>query len=162
VIVLSVKGENRTKVEALDSGADDYVVKPFSPSELLARIRTNLPRAPAPVEATELKLGDFHIDLDARIVRVRKKELHLTPMEYELLTFMARNPGKALSHRNLLAAVWGGENLHQPEYLHVFVNQLRKKSNRETHPGTSLPNPGSATASSLRANRPLYNPLEII
>lgn len=126
VIVLSVKGEDRTKVEALDSGADDYVVKPFSPAELLARIRAHLRRAPEMPES-ELQIGDFEIDFDARVVRVRGKQVHLTPKEYDLLTFMARNPGKVLTHRHLLAAVWGGENVHQPEYLHVFVNQLRNK-----------------------------------
>ena len=140
VIVLSVKGEDRTKVEALDSGADDYVVKPFSPSELLARIRAHLRRAPSS-ESSKLEAGDFQIDFDARILRVRRKEVHLTPKEYELLTFMARNRGKVLSHRYLLANVWGGENVHQPEYLHVFINQLRKKVEPEATPRYILTEP---------------------
>lgn len=141
VIVLSVRGEERTKIEALDSGADDYVTKPFSSAELLARIRANLRRSPAAEEITTLEMGDFFIDLDARIVRVRKKEVHLTPKEYELLTFMAKRPGKALSHRDLLAAVWGGDSIHQPEYLRVFVNQLRNKIETSDPPRYILTEP---------------------
>jgi two-component system KDP operon response regulator KdpE len=140
VIVLSVKGEERTKIEALDSGADDYVTKPFSSAELLARIRSNLRRAPAAPEAT-FEMGDFFIDFDARIVRVKKKDVHLTPKEYELLTFMAKKPGKVLSHRELLAAVWGGDSVHQPEYLRVFVNQLRNKIEPSDNPRYILTEP---------------------
>jgi len=74
-----------------------------------------------------VKIGDFYFDFPARLVRVRGKEVHLTPKEYELLTFMARNAGKVLTHRALLAEVWGGDSVRQPEYLRVFVNQLRNK-----------------------------------
>jgi two-component system, OmpR family, KDP operon response regulator KdpE len=129
VIVLSVRGEEKTKVEALDAGADDYVTKPFSVNELLARVRANLRRVAAtkedPCEAVED--GDFYINPDSRVVRVSGKEVHLTPKEFDLLIFMARHPNKVLTHRVLLNAVWGGESVQQPEYLRVFINQLRKK-----------------------------------
>jgi two-component system KDP operon response regulator KdpE len=129
LIVLSVRGEEKTKIEALDAGADDYVTKPFSVNELLARVRSNLRRVAAtkedPCEAVED--GDFYINPDSRLVRVSGKEVHLTPKEFDLLTFMARHPNKVLTHRVLLNAVWGGESVQQPEYLRVFINQLRKK-----------------------------------
>jgi two-component system KDP operon response regulator KdpE len=129
IIVLSVRGEEKTKIEALDAGADDYVTKPFSVSELLARVRANLRRAAATQEsaAAVVEDGDFYINPESRVVRVREKEVHLTPKEFELLMFMARHPNKVLTHRILLNAVWGGESVQQPEYLRVFINQLRKK-----------------------------------
>jgi len=129
IIVLSVRGEEKTKIEALDAGADDYVTKPFSVSELLARVRANLRRAATTQEsqASVVEHGDFYINPESRVVRVREKEVHLTPKEFELLMFMARHPNKVLTHRILLNAVWGGESVQQPEYLRVFINQLRKK-----------------------------------
>ena len=129
IIVLSVREEEKSKIEALDAGADDYVTKPFSVNELLARVRANLRRvAAAKDESTEpLETGDFHINPESRVVRVRGKEIRLTPKEFELLVFMARHPNKVLTHRVLLNAVWGGESVQQPEYLRVFINQLRKK-----------------------------------
>ncbi len=129
IIVLSVKGEEKTKVEALDAGADDYVTKPFGIDELLARIRAALRRTPATTtrEVQEIKLGDFHIDLEARTIIVRSQEVHLTPKEYELLIYLIQHPGKVLTHRALLGAVWGGDYTEQTEYLRVFVGQLRKK-----------------------------------
>ena len=129
IIVLSVRGEEKTKIEGLDAGADDYVTKPFSVSELLARVRANLRRVVATQEspATVVEDGDFYINPESRLVRVRGKEVHLTPKEFELLMFMARHPNRVLTHRVLLNAVWGGESVQQPEYLRVFINQLRKK-----------------------------------
>ena len=129
IIVLSVRGEEKSKIEALDAGADDYVTKPFSVNELLARVRSNLRRVAATREptATVVEDGDFYINPESRVVRVRGKEVHLTPKEFELLVFMARHPNKVLTHRVLLNAVWGGESVQQPEYLRVFINQLRKK-----------------------------------
>jgi two-component system, OmpR family, KDP operon response regulator KdpE len=129
IIVLSVRGEERSKIEALDAGADDYVTKPFSVNELLARVRANLRRVGAGEERSSepIEEGHFHIDPESRQVRVRGKEVHLTPKEFELLTFMARHPGKVLTHRVLLNAVWGGQSVQQPEYLRVFINQVRKK-----------------------------------
>jgi two-component system, OmpR family, KDP operon response regulator KdpE len=128
IIVLSARGEERTKVKALDAGADDYVTKPFGIEELLARIRANLRRTRT--EASELEpitTGDFKIDPGARSVFVKDRAVHLTPKEFDLLVHMARHAGKVLTHRALLGAVWGGENTEQVEYLRVFVAQLRKK-----------------------------------
>jgi two-component system KDP operon response regulator KdpE len=128
IIVLSVRAQDRSKVEALDAGADDYVTKPFSMSELLARIRAQLRRTPAPDEQSSLiTAGDFSVDLDARLVKVRGNEIHLTPKEFDLLVYLARRPGKVLTHRTLLAAIWGASSTEQPEYLRVFIGQLRKK-----------------------------------
>jgi len=130
IIVLSVRGEERTKVEALDAGADDYVTKPFSVNELLARVRAALRRAAAAkkAEAGEaIVIGDFRIDPDAHSVYVGQREVKLTPKEFDLLAYLARHPGKVLTHRALLAAVWGASSTEQPEYLRVFVGHLRKK-----------------------------------
>src|SRR5215510_8589713 len=127
IIVLSVKGEERTKINALDAGADDYVTKPFSMNELLARVRANLRRAPEPVSGQPIDVGDFRIDLDGHVVTVRGQEIHLTPKEFDLLVYLARRPGKVVSHRALLGAIWGGNSTEQVEYLRVFVGQLRKK-----------------------------------
>ncbi len=127
IIVLSVKGEERTKVEALDSGADDYVTKPFGIDELLARVRANIRRANGEGEAASLDAGDFRVDLDARRVHVRGSEVRLTPKEFELFLYMARHPSRVLTHRTLLEAVWGEASQEQPEYLRVFMGQLRKK-----------------------------------
>jgi two-component system KDP operon response regulator KdpE len=124
-----VRGDNKNKVEALDKGADDYVTKPFSIDELLARIRASLRRVNLSEEepSEPIAIGDFHIDLQTRIVTVRKKEVHLTPKEFDLLVYMARHPGRVLTHRALLNAVWGGQSVQSAEYLWVFMNQLRKK-----------------------------------
>ncbi len=130
IIVLSVRGEEKTKIQALDAGADDYVTKPFSMDELLARIRANLRRAPGREEEAApplIEAGDLRIDLGARRVSVSGRDVHLTPKELDLLVHLARHPGRVLTHRALLAAVWGGEHVMQVEYLRVFVAQLRKK-----------------------------------
>jgi len=129
IIVLSVRGEERTKVQALDVGADDYVTKPFGINELLARVRASLRRSPGS-EAEEggiIDAGDFHIDLDTHSVSVQGREVHLTPKEFELLVYLARRPEKVVAHRVLLRAVWGPNSTEQPEYLRVFIGQLRKK-----------------------------------
>lgn len=130
IIVLSVRGEDNSKIAALDKGADDYVTKPFSINELLARIRANLRRASAGKEEESgepIDIGDFHIDLQTRIVAVGARQVHLTPKEFDLLVHMARHPGKVISRRALLNAVWGGQSVQSTEYLWVFMNQLRKK-----------------------------------
>jgi two-component system KDP operon response regulator KdpE len=129
IIVLTVKGEERAKVEALDAGADDYVTKPFGIDELLARVRAALRRASVVAyhQVEVLQGGDFQVDLEARIVKARGKELHLTPKEYDLLVYLIRNPNKVLTHRALLGAVWGSDYFEQTEYLRVFIGQLRKK-----------------------------------
>ena len=128
IIVLSVRGEEKTKVEALDAGADDYVTKPFGMDELFARIRAALRRQPVNGEhARILEAGEFRIDLDAHVATRSGVELRLTPKEFDLLTHFVRNPGKVLTHRALLGAVWGGDHTEQHEYLRVFIGQLRKK-----------------------------------
>ena len=111
IIVLSVKGEERTKVEALDSGADDYVTKPFSTQELLARVRAALRRATMAQqpESALIELGDFCIDIDARSVRVKDREVHLTPKEFDLLIYLARHAGKVVTHRNTASLGLGRE-----------------------------------------------------
>ena len=131
VIVLSAKGEEKTKVEALDIGADDFVTKPFGIDELLARIRAALRRAMTQVvndaEPTLLQEGDFRVDLESRSVTVAGREIRLTPKEFDLLTYLMKHAGKVLTHRRLLAALWGGNYVEQNEYLRVFVGNLRKK-----------------------------------
>lgn len=129
IIVLSVKGEESIKVEALDAGADDYVTKPFGMGELVARVRAALRRSP-PAEndlATILEEEDFRIDLESRDVRVVDREVRLSPKEFELLVYFMRHPGKVLTHRNLLSAIWGGNSVEQTEYLRVFIRHLRMK-----------------------------------
>jgi two-component system KDP operon response regulator KdpE len=128
IIVLSVKGEERTKVEALDSGADDYVTKPFGMEELMARVRAALRRSGAAADAVaSFDAGDFRVDMDARRVHTRGREVRLTPKEFDLFVYMARHPNRVLTHAALLEAVWGQASQEQPEYLRVFMGQLRKK-----------------------------------
>jgi two-component system KDP operon response regulator KdpE len=128
IIVLSVREQDATKIAALDAGADDYVTKPFSMPELLARIRVQLRRkhdeAPLPSRIT---VGNFMIDNEAHRVTVRGSEMHLTPKEFDLLLLLARNVDRVLTHKTLLRAIWGPAGEHQPEYLRVLVAQLRKK-----------------------------------
>jgi len=144
IIVLSVKGEEIIKVQALDAGADDYVTKPFSMNELTARIRAALRRASVPEQPqlSAIEIGDFRIDVPARKVLVKAHEVHLTPKEFDLLVYLARHAGKVLTHRTLLSAVWGPNSVEQPEYLRVFIGQLRKSSKWTTLPNTLLQNPG--------------------
>jgi two-component system, OmpR family, KDP operon response regulator KdpE len=131
VLVLSVREHERSKVEALDAGADDYVTKPFSIQELLARVRAHLRRAPERTTAA-IEVGDFVVDQQAHSITVQGKAIHLTPKEFDLLLHLSRNAGKVMTHRALLTAVWGAQSAHQPEYLRVFVGQLRKKLETET------------------------------
>lgn len=128
IIVLSVRNQDRMKIEALDAGADDYVTKPFSIQELQARVRAQLRRvtAGAPKPDAVLTLGDFYIDVPQHRVQVRGQDVHLTPKQFDLLLCMAQHAGQVMTHRALLHAVWG-TNADQPEYLRVNVGQLRKK-----------------------------------
>ena len=128
IIVLSVKGEEKTKVEALDAGADDYITKPFGIDELLARVRATLRRTGNEKKEEPLfEVGDFSIDPAKYQAFVRGAEIHLTPKEFELLTYLIQHYGKVLTHRTLLGAIWGGNFTEQPEYLRVFLGNLRKK-----------------------------------
>jgi len=129
IIVLSVRNEERTKVEALDAGADDYVTKPFSVDELLARVRAALRRAstPSQPETGVIQVGHFCIDAQNHSVLMKGREVRLTPKEFDVLTYLARHPDKVVTHRSLLAAVWGDTSTGQPEYLRVFIGHLRKK-----------------------------------
>jgi two-component system KDP operon response regulator KdpE len=127
IIVLSVRGQERSKIEALDAGADDYITKPFSMGELQARVRAALRRSPKSESREVFELGDFHIDLASRQIKVRDVEIKLTPKEFDLLTYLAEHPHRVITHRTLLGAIWGDLSTEQPEYLRVFVGQLRKK-----------------------------------
>jgi two-component system KDP operon response regulator KdpE len=125
--MLTVRNTERDKVQALDAGADDYVVKPFGVEELLARIRAALRRA-APGEATPAFISDdLKIDFEKRSVLVKGRSVRLTPKEFELLRQLVSNPGKAQAHRRLLQAVWGPDYGEETENLRVVINQLRKK-----------------------------------
>ncbi len=129
IIVLSVKGEEKTKVAALDAGADDYITKPFGMDELLARVRAAFRRFSSNEEnkSSVLTAGDFEIDIDAHKVSVARREVSLTPKEFDLLFYLVQNRGRVITHHNLLGAIWGGNFTKQTEYLRVFVGQLRKK-----------------------------------
>ena len=127
IIVLSVRGEERSKVEALDSGADDYVTKPFGIDELLARVRAALRRSGGEADVAAFEVGDFRVDLGTRRVHAAGQEVRLTPKEFDLFVYMARHPNRVLTHAALLEAVWGQASQEQPEYLRVFMGQLRKK-----------------------------------
>ena len=128
IIVVSGDDGEGSKIEALDSGADDYVVKPFNAGELLARVRAVLRRgADATSDSSgSLDAGDFQVDLDARGVYVRGSEVRLTPKAFDLFVYLARRPGQVLSYARLLASVWGVDADHR-EYLWVFMRQLREK-----------------------------------
>ena len=129
VIILSVRSNEKDKVAALDAGADDYVTKPFGIEELLARIRAALRRSPASSEGGPRTFSavDLEIDFEARTVRVRSKYVRLTPKEFDLLRYLVAHAGKPVTHRELLQAVWGPDYGDEPEYLRVFINQVRKK-----------------------------------
>lgn len=128
IIVLSAKGSETDKIAALDLGADDYVTKPFSLDELLARIRAVLRRSLASESSSDtLSVGDITIDIGERRVTVAGADIKLTPKEFDVLKYLVSNPGKVVTHRSLLQAVWGSQSSEQTEYLRVFINQLRKK-----------------------------------
>ncbi|MGH9682325.1 MAG: response regulator transcription factor [Candidatus Acidiferrales bacterium] len=142
IIMLTVRNSERDKVLALDAGADDYVVKPFGMQELLARIRAALRRTSPQDKVPAILSKELSVDFDARRVKVRGREVHLTPKELELLRQLVVNQGKPLTHRRLLQSVWGPDYGDEPGYLRVTINQLRKKIEADpTHPKFILTEP---------------------
>ena len=127
IIMLTVRDAERDKVLALDAGADDYVVKPFGMQELLARVRAALRRTSLQDKLPAFDSKDLSIDFDARRVKARGQDVHLTPKEFELLRQLVANQGKPITHRRLLQAVWGPDHGEETDYLRVAINQLRKK-----------------------------------
>jgi two-component system KDP operon response regulator KdpE len=130
IIMLTVRNREEDKVKALDAGADDYVTKPFSMPELLARIRAALRRMPLSLDSASQRItieGYIDIDFRSRNVTVRGRDVRLTPKELELLRYLVAHPNETVTHRELLQAVWGADYGDELEYLRVFVNQLRKK-----------------------------------
>jgi two-component system KDP operon response regulator KdpE len=129
IIVLSVRNNDSSKVAALDEGADDYITKPFSIQELLARVRVQARRIEATTAAEDslIQVGDFRIDVPRRKVQIKETEVHLTPKEFDLMVYFARNADRVLTHKTLLKAVWGIAGVDQPEYLRVLIAQLRRK-----------------------------------
>ncbi len=130
IIILSARDQEKEKVKALDNGADDYLTKPFSTAELLARIRVALRHASkvsGEAEASTFAIGDLKVDLANRKVLVKEQEIHLTPLEYKLLTTLVKHAGKVLTHRFLLNEVWGPLHSQETHYLRVFMASLRRK-----------------------------------
>ncbi len=129
VLIVSARGQERGKIEALDAGADDYLTKPFGAGELLARVRVALRRAATTGQTSGniLTAGEITINRDARQVTVAGRMVHLTPHEYRLLMVLLRNVGKVLTHKQLLKAVWGTSQVFETHYVRVYMNQLRKK-----------------------------------
>jgi two-component system KDP operon response regulator KdpE len=135
IIMLTVRDAAADKIEALDAGAQDYVTKPFTMGEMLARIRSVLRRtaSPANSQIKHLQLGDVEIDFEARRVIVSGKHIRLTAKEFDLLLYLASNANRTISHRELLREVWSSEHIDQRKYLRVFVNRLRKKIESSPH-----------------------------
>jgi two-component system, OmpR family, KDP operon response regulator KdpE len=133
IIMLTVRNSERDKVQALDAGADDYVVKPFGSEELMARIRAALRRSVPAESLPPFLSGDLKIDFEKRSVTVKGEPVRLTPKEFDLLRQLVANQGKAIGHRRLLQAVWGPDYGEETEYLRVFINQLRKKIEPDPH-----------------------------
>ena len=128
ILILSARSQEKDKVEALDAGADDYLSKPFGMAELLARVRALLRRQPPQTQPQALiRFGDYEIDCVERSVSRHGSPLHLTQIEYRLLVSLAANPGRVMTHRQLLAQVWGGQSVENHQYLRVYVGHLRQK-----------------------------------
>jgi len=134
IIVISARGQEEHKISALDTGANDYITKPFSTGELLARIRVALRSSPPPMEEAEtgtIRVGDLVIDFDMRRVTVAGTDIHLTPTEYRLLGLLMRSGGRVLTHRQILRQVWGAGYETQVQYLRVYMKKLRYKIEAE-------------------------------
>lgn len=127
IIVLTVRDQEQEKIAALDAGADDYVTKPFSVGELLARIRVSLRRSLAPESEPLFTCGELTVDLNLRRVTVKNREVKLTPTEYDILRVLIQHAGRVLTHKQLLKAVWGNEYGEDTQYIRVYIGQLRRK-----------------------------------
>lgn len=128
IIVLSARGQERVKIEALDAGADDFVSKPFAIGELIARMRAALRRSSViSTEGSIFRAGRIDVDLEKRLVLVAGEEVHLTPIEFKLLRTLIRHAGRVITQRQLLAEVWGPNHTEQAQYLRVYMAQLRRK-----------------------------------
>jgi two-component system KDP operon response regulator KdpE len=142
IIMVTVRNSERDKVLALDSGADDYVVKPFAMGELLARIRAALRRSGSAEPLPKIETPELSIDIERRIVDVRGQRVHLSPKEFDVLRALVMQEGKPLTHKRLLQAVWGPDHAEETENLRVVINQLRKKIERDpAHPSYILTEP---------------------
>jgi two-component system KDP operon response regulator KdpE len=145
IIVISARGREEDKVEALDAGADDYLTKPFGVNELLARIRVAIrhaEQAGSDRSSPVIDIGGLHLDLDRRQVLVNGSEVHLTPIEYKLLVLLAKNAGKVLTHRQILKEVWGPAYAGQSHYVRVRMAELRKKIETDAGPKLFVTEPG--------------------
>ncbi len=143
ILVLSARGEEQTKVQALDLGADDYLTKPFGLDELLARTRALLRRLSATSTAGAVHIGDLVVDLNARQAWRGAAPLDLTAREFDLLAYLIRHAGKVVTHRVLLAEVWGNAYKNETQYLRVFINRLRAKIEADpSHPRYIVTDPG--------------------
>lgn len=131
VIILSVLGQEHQKVAALDIGADDYLTKPFSVSELMARIRVALRHQANLKDEPVVQIGDLYLDFSKRLVRIGESDIHLTPIEYDLLKLLVTNAGKVVTHRQLIQSVWGAEGQEYSQYLRIYISQLRKKIEKD-------------------------------
>jgi two-component system KDP operon response regulator KdpE len=128
IIVISARGREEDKIQALDAGADDYLTKPFGVGELLARIRVALRNAArGELGSSQFSVGELKVDLIRRLVQVRGQEVHLTPIEYKLLATLVKHAGRVITHRQLLREVWGPHSSDQTQYLRVYMGQLRHK-----------------------------------
>ncbi len=146
IIILSARGQESDKIAALDAGADDYVSKPFGIGELLARMRVALrhaARGPGDAGEATFSIGDLQVDLGRRQVTMAGETIHLTPIEYRLLTTLIHHAGKILTHQHLLREVWGPNQTDQAQYLRVYIAQLRRKLEKDpAHPRYVLTEPG--------------------
>ena len=143
IIILSVRGQDNDKVNALDLGADDYLTKPFSMSELMARIRVGMRHQGNLKDEPVIQIADLWIDLSRRQVKVAGTEIHLTPTEYDLLKILVAHAGKVVTHRHMLTSIWGNNGQEYAQYLRIYISQLRKKIERDPNqPKYILTEPG--------------------
>jgi two-component system KDP operon response regulator KdpE len=145
IVVISARGREEDKVRAFEAGADDYLTKPFGVKELLARMRVALKHAAHDETKTRsvLEFGRLKVDLEARVVTVEGREVHLTPTEYKCLVLLARHAGKVLTHERILRQVWGPASAHETHYVRVRMAELRKKLELDpTHPSILVTEPG--------------------